>query len=120
MKILIADDEPLIVELLSEYLTGAGHTVAAAYDAATLVEMAQADVPGLIFLDINMPGIRNASASPQITIPHALRQIPIVAITGNERKTVYQMGLPANIEVIQKPVEFAELEAAIKKFSEAV
>lgn len=120
MKILIADDEPLIIELLTEYLSAAGHTVSSAYDAATLVEMAQADLPELVFLDINMPGIRDQAATPQITIPAALKRIPTVAITGNERKKVYQMGLPANIQVIQKPVDFAEVDAVIQKFTGTV
>ena len=120
MKILIADDEPLIIELLTEYLTAAGHTVASAHDADTLAEMVRQDIPELIFLDINMPGIRNTAASPQIEIPQPLKRIPIVAITGNERKKVYQLGLPENIQVIQKPVNFAEVDAAIKKFSSPV
>jgi len=117
MKILVADDEQAIVELMSEYLTAAGHTVSSAYDADSLVKMVGEDAPELIFLDINMPGIRDDGMSPPIEIPPAIAHIPVVAITGNEKKKVYAMGLPANVEVLAKPVNFAEVDAVIEKLT---
>jgi two-component system, OmpR family, response regulator len=115
MKIIIADDDPLIIELLSEYLVSAGHEVSSAYDAPTLVSMVQQDPPGLVFFDINMPGIRDGGMSSKVTIPSELRGIPLVAITGNEKEKVYQMGLPQSIEVLQKPINFTDVEAVIEK-----
>ena len=118
MKIMVADDEELIVDLLSEYLTAAGHEVSSAFDADSLVAAVQADPPELIFLDINMPGIREGGmANPKVTLPDAIKNIPIVAVTGNEAKKVYQMGLPANIEVLSKPINFPDIDAIIAKYT---
>lgn len=118
MKIMIADDDDLIIALLSEYLTGSGHTVATAYDAASLVKAVQEDAPGLIFLDINMDGIRSGGLdSARVELPAAIKSLPIVAITGNEAKKVYQMGLPPSIPVISKPIDFAVIDAVLAKFS---
>ncbi|PIU19681.1 MAG: hypothetical protein COT18_06245 [Elusimicrobia bacterium CG08_land_8_20_14_0_20_59_10] len=119
MKILVADDEQAIVDLMSEYLDAAGHEVVSAYDADSLVKLVAEAAPGLIFLDINMPGIRDDGMSPAIEIPAAIKRIPVVAITGNEKKKVYAMGLPANIEIIQKPINFPEVDAVLAKFAPA-
>lgn len=118
MKIMVADDEDLIVDLLSEYLTAAGHEVTSANDAESLVASVEADPPELIFLDINMPGIREGGmANPTVSIPPALKGIPIVAVTGNEPKKVYQMGLPSNIDVLSKPINFPDIDAVIAKYT---
>ena len=115
MKILVADDEPLIIELLTEYLTAAGHEVASADNAKTLVDLVREETPGLIFLDINMPGIRNVLISPKIKIPNEIRHVPIVAVTGNEKDKLYELGLPGDIEVLSKPVDFSEVDAVIQR-----
>ena len=120
MKILIADDEPLIIDLLTEYLTAAGHDVTSAYDGKSLIKMVEEDPPELVFLDINMPGMRDEILSPRVEIPPALKNIPVVAVTGTDREKLYKMGLPAHIEVIQKPINFPEVDAAIAKLSGSV
>ncbi|HNW44290.1 MAG TPA: response regulator [Elusimicrobiales bacterium] len=117
MKILVADDEPLIVELMTEYLSAAGHAVVSTDNAATLVQMVLADAPELIFLDINMPGIRDVIISPKIKIPQEIRHIPIVAITGNEPEKLYAAGLPETIPVLKKPIDFDEVDAKIKEIT---
>ncbi len=118
MRILVADDEPLIIDLLTEYLGAAGHEVASAYDAKSLIAMVEADPPELVFFDINMPGIKD-SLSPNIIIPPALKNIPIVAVTGTDSEKLYKMGLPADIQVLAKPIDFAEVDAIIAKITGA-
>jgi len=117
MKILLADDDPSIIELLTEYLAMAGHAVSSAYDAKSLVSMIAADVPELVFCDINMPGIRDDDRTPKIEIPMALKNIPVVALTGNEYEKLLQMGLPKDIQVLAKPIDFAEVDAVIAKYA---
>ena len=117
MKILVADDEQLIIDLLSEYLSAAGHEVISAYDADSLISLVESDAPELVFMDINMPGIRDDGRTPAIVIPEALKHTPVVAITGNEYKKLLQMGLPKNIAFLAKPIDFAQLDAVIAKFT---
>ena len=117
MKIVIADDDELIIEMLSDYLTSAGHEVATASDAPSLIGLVQQEAPGLILMDINMPGIREGGMSQKVKLPAELRGQNIVAITGNEKEKVYQMGLPQDIEVLKKPVDFAELDGIIARLS---
>ncbi len=117
MKILIADDESFIIDLLEDYLTMEGHTVVSAFDATSLVAKAAETTPDLIFMDINMPGIRNDDRSPAIQIPPALKNIPVVAVTGNEVNKLREMGLPENIDVLVKPVDFSAMDALLVKFT---
>jgi CheY-like chemotaxis protein len=117
MKILVADDEAFIIDLLEDYLTMGGHTVTSAFDAKAMVARAAENPPDIIFMDINMPGIRDESRTPQIQIPPALANIPIVAVTGSEIKRLREQGLPENIPVLVKPIEFPDMDAILAKIT---
>lgn len=55
-KILIADDEKDIVEMLSAFFTGKGYTVLTAYDGEETLRKIESR-PDMILLDVNMPGM---------------------------------------------------------------
>ena len=117
MKILVADDESFIIDLLEDYLTTAGHTVVTAFDANSLISKVKEAAPDLVFMDINMPGIRDDGRSPAIQIPEALKNIPVVAVTGNEIKKLREMGLPVNIDVLVKPIDFPAMDVILAKLT---
>ena len=55
-RILVVDDEPRIVEVVSAYLVREGHEVATAADGETALAAAQATSPDLVVLDVMLPG----------------------------------------------------------------
>ncbi|MGV3533992.1 MAG: response regulator [Chthoniobacteraceae bacterium] len=56
-RILIADDEPLIVKILANALRAKGHEVATANDGTEALETARISKPDLVISDVNMPGL---------------------------------------------------------------
>jgi CheY-like chemotaxis protein len=59
-RILVADDDPVIRTLLSEALSGAGHTVEAFQDGQAALKGAGAARLSLLLLDLEMPGRRGS------------------------------------------------------------
>ena len=57
MKILVADDDKLILKMIADILTGARHEVVLAVDGVTALEKVNQEKPDLIILDIILPGL---------------------------------------------------------------
>ena len=80
-KILVVDDEPQIVRLLSLRLQANDYKVVIAYDGYQCIQMAKEEIPDLILLDIKMPlggGIKTFENLKDITIT---KNIPVIFIT---------------------------------------
>ncbi len=116
MRIIVADDDPLVVDMLSEYLEGAGHTIERVYDGKALMKEMMEATPDLVISDIEMPGIRGESAQTMIEDFPAIQKIPFIVITGIPKEKVYALGLSQDTVVLGKPVDFSALDEAIKKY----
>jgi len=80
-KILIVDDEPGIVKLLSMRLKAKGYEVFEAYDGLECVQMAVKVVPDLILLDIKMPQGGGIGAFERLTQIDSTKTIPVIFMT---------------------------------------
>ena len=114
-KILIVDDEPHIVKLISVRLMAKGYKVLFANDGMDCVKIAKREVPDLILLDIMIPhggGIRAFEKLLQLDIT---RNIPVIFMTAYpkaEIKTqVMRMGANGHIS---KPFIGTEMEETIQ------
>lgn len=81
--ILLADDFADAREMYAEYLIFAGFDVITACDGAEALREARRIVPDLILMDMTMPGVDGWEATRQIKADHALRQIPVIALTAH-------------------------------------
>jgi len=81
-KILVVDDEPLIVDLLRQVLSKAGHTVVAAASGKEALEKALETRPDLVIMDIVMPEGDGYQATVQIKRHPLLQDIPVIFLTG--------------------------------------
>lgn len=79
MRILIADDEPLIKRSLERVCMKRGHEVAAAMDGQQAVELWQKHDPEIVFLDIRMPKLTGLEVLKQIKKNKATKIILISA-----------------------------------------
>ena len=77
-KILIADDEPDSVKVLSMRLRACGYQVIAAYDGAQTIRLARQEKPNLIVLDIKMAGVSGFTVYQSLRETVCTRTIPIV------------------------------------------
>jgi len=81
-KILVVDDEPLVVELLQRVLTNAGHTVVAAASGKEALEKALEARPDLVIMDVIMPEGDGYEATVHIKRHPLLQGIPVIFLTG--------------------------------------
>lgn len=109
-KILIADDEPDILEMLSCFFTGKGFLVLTARNGAETLEQA-GQQPDIILLDINMPGLNGLEVCRRI---RSHISCPILFLTARIEDTDKVTGfLAGGDDYIVKPFSLAELEARI-------
>lgn len=81
MKILIIDDDRLLVQILTETLTNEGFAVCAAHDGLTGIECMISESPDLVLLDIMMPGIDGYEVCKKLKESPATSNLPIIFIS---------------------------------------
>jgi len=115
---LIIDDSPTIVAALRKILRSAKYEVMEAGDAEAGLELAKARRPGLIFLDIVLPGMSGFAALRLMRRDATLAAVPIIMISGNEQATeqFYANRIGAD-DFMKKPFSryevFARIEALL-------
>lgn len=111
-QILVVDDDQVIRELLSEYLTKAGFSVIAAEDGVEMAKQLQSNQPDMIILDIMMPG------DDGFVLCQRVRQtsnVPIIMLTANSDEVDRVLGLEIGADdYMAKPFSPRELLARIK------
>ena len=118
--ILIADDDPVTVQLLSGVLTGSGYDVSVARDAMQTIMMAMRKPPAALLLDIGMPGGTGFQVLERLKANAKTRMIPIVVITA-----LTDPALEARVrtlgakEFFSKPVAPAQLLLAVERVIES-
>ena len=115
-RVLIVDDSATIVALLRKFLQQSGYATLEAGDAEQGIELARAERPDLVFLDIVLPGMNGFSALRALRRDPLTRAIPIIMISGNEQATeqfyVQRIGADA---FMKKPFSRAEVFAHIER-----
>ncbi len=114
-KILIVDDEPGIVRLLSMRLKAKDYEVLIAYDGVEGVEIAKKEVPDLILMDVKMPRGGGIGAFEKLIELNITRGIPVIFMTASYPKTaienqVLKMGAKG---CIAKPFSSNDFEQTI-------
>jgi CheY-like chemotaxis protein len=83
--ILIADDSPTIVAMLTALLEGAGYRVVTAENGVAAVEQALIERPQLVMLDVTMPHMNGYQACRLIKSEAALRDTPVLLLTSRDQ-----------------------------------
>jgi DNA-binding response OmpR family regulator len=115
-KILIADDDRDLVEVLSARLDAAGFDTMPAYEGIRAVEVAHKEKPDLILLDWKMPAGRGSDVLKDLKTKTDTKHIPVIILTGVSEggieETAYQLGAKL---FLKKPCDAKFL---IKKINE--
>lgn len=80
-RILVIEDNPDNMTQAVMLLRSAGHTVFSAIDAEIGLTMAHAELPNLILMDIQLPGMDGLEATALLKDHEATRSIPVIALT---------------------------------------
>jgi DNA-binding response OmpR family regulator len=112
--ILVADDDPEILSLLSIRLNRAGYKVLEAADGEQALARVRESYPELIVLDVMMPGKNGWEVAKELRHDARFKNIGIIMLTAIGEK-INEMTSPlyGADEYIDKPFEFADLEAKI-------
>jgi DNA-binding response OmpR family regulator len=81
MKILVADDDRLILKMIYEILTGAGHEVVLAQEGKDALEKVSQEKPDLIVLDIILPGLLGTEILDELREQRENKEIPVLLIS---------------------------------------
>ncbi len=112
--VLVVDDEQDIRLAVSEVLADEGFVVLAAGDGAEALTKARAFHPGLVLLDLMMPGMNGWEFCAARRQDPELARIPVVGVSA--------LGRVAGIEAagfIQKPFDVDELVSAVRQYAAA-
>ncbi len=116
-RILAVDDEPHILKLVSFSLRAQGFEVLEATDGLSAVEIAQAEHPDLILLDVMMPALDGYEACRRIKANPATSDIPVVMLSAKSQKTEQAAGVEAGaLDYICKPFTPKDLVAQVRGF----
>ena len=113
--VLVADDDPEILSLLSIRLKKAGFTVLEAADGEETLAQVRKHYPDLIVLDVMMPGKNGWEVARELRNDDRFKHIGIVMLTAIGQK-INEMTSPlyGADEYVDKPFDFADLEAKIR------
>ncbi len=113
-KIVIAEDEPDIRDLITFTLQFAGHEVIPTANGAEAVEAVRREMPDIVLMDVRMPRLTGYEACRQIKADEATKNIPVVFLSAKGQETEVKEGLEAGaIDYILKPFAPDQLTARV-------
>lgn len=113
-RILVVEDNPANLKLVSLLLHNAGHSVLCAVDAEAGLALARSEAPDLILMDIQLPGMDGLAATALLKHDDATAGIPVIALTAMAMKADREKARAAGCDgYISKPLRYRELYAAI-------
>ncbi|OGS43245.1 MAG: hypothetical protein A3J79_11110 [Elusimicrobia bacterium RIFOXYB2_FULL_62_6] len=114
-SVLMVDDTPANLELLSGMLKGRGYKVRAAVSGALALQAVRNDPPDLILLDINMPEMNGYEVCAQLKSDEKLKDIPVIFLSAlNETVDKVKAFGAGGVDYITKPFQFEEVEARVE------
>ncbi len=118
-KILIAEDERDIRDLITFTLRFAGHEVVPTSNGEEAYLKAQEVLPDLIMMDVRMPRMTGYEACKKMKEIDALKPIPVVFLSAKGQESEVAAGLEAGaVEYILKPFAPDQLTAKVKELLE--
>jgi CheY-like chemotaxis protein len=112
-RVVVADDDPPVLEFLRDCLTGGGYSVVACGDCAAALAAIRADPPALILLDYLMPELDGLAVVRTLQADPRLRATPVLLLAGADIP-----GPPGVAAMVRKPVLAHALLATVRSLLE--
>lgn len=114
-KVLIVDDDPLIIQMYRDLLEQNDFMVLSAPDGASGLETAAKEQPALMLLDVLMPGIDGFEVCRRLRADPALKQIHVIVLTSLTDPKLNVQAFKAGADlVLRKPAEPATILRTIQ------
>jgi adenylate cyclase len=115
LKVLVADDNPDTRQLIKDIVLATGHDVITAYDGPGALRTAQTQMPDLVILDVNMPGMTGFDVCAQLKSDEKTNFIPILMLTALSDVEHRVFGLDQGADdYLGKPFNPRELMARVE------
>lgn len=109
-RIIIADDDPIIVQLVREALSREGHIVGALEDGARVTQVLETKQPDLLILDCMMPGKSGIEVLREIRGSELCRRIPVLMLTARSSRSDEEIAYYSGVdEYVGKPFDREQL-----------
>jgi CheY-like chemotaxis protein len=109
-RILIADDDPVILRLIQVNLELEGYEVLTANNGQEAVDMATAEHPDLVILDIMMPRLDGYQACEMLKSADATKEIPVIFLSAKAQQGDIEKGQSFGVAAyLTKPFDPSEL-----------
>ncbi|HSO67781.1 MAG TPA: response regulator [Desulfatirhabdiaceae bacterium] len=110
-KIMVVDDDPVIVKYLTTLFQDNGYDTCSASDGLQAMDLIQTEVPDLITLDLEMPQEWGSRFYRKLSKDSNLKKIPIIVITG----LAGQHAVRDAVAYIHKPFDRDKLMGIVKQ-----
>ena len=111
-RILVVDDEPSAVELLTEFLTAKNHTVISASNGEEALQKVKEERPHLIFLDVLMPKMSGLDVLKKIR--EIDKEVGVIMVTAVHEEEIGRQALKLGaFDFITKPIDLEYLEKSL-------
>jgi CheY-like chemotaxis protein len=118
-KILVAEDEPDIRDLIAFTLRFAGHDVVTVGNGAEALDLVGREMPDLILMDVRMPRMTGYEACERMKADPTTRDIPVVFLSAKGQEAEIRAGMEAGAsEYLLKPFAPHELSDHITELLE--
>jgi two-component system cell cycle response regulator DivK len=115
-RVLIVEDNEKNLKLVRDILQAKGHETREAKSAEAGLELARAQPPDLILMDIQLPGMNGIEALRELRADERTKKIPVIAVSASvmqhDRKQITDAGFDGFVE---KPISLHEFLAAVNK-----
>ncbi|MGA3157760.1 MAG: response regulator, partial [Steroidobacteraceae bacterium] len=113
--VLVVDDAPENLSLLTDTLDQAGYTVLIAVDGEAALELVDQITPDLVLMDAIMPGISGFETCRRLKRDKLLSDLPVIFMTGlSETEHVLEGLSSGGVDYVTKPIELSQLLARIR------
>jgi CheY-like chemotaxis protein len=116
IKVLIADDEEVVLEIMGRKIAANGYEVISAKDGAQAWEMITKEIPDIIILDLNMPKMDGWAVLSQLRQnPPVKRWQPVIIVSSENELGNFKKGVSLEADhYLTKPCQIEDILRAIR------
>lgn len=116
-KILLVDDQPTLVALMSEFLSSEGYDVTTHTDGLTALQQMIALRPDLVITDLSMPGMDGAALLTAMRDNAYLHETPVLVLSGRPEHEILE-ACEGRAVLMRKPASPEEVLKAVRRLTQ--
>ncbi len=118
-RVLVVDDEPQVVRVITDALRGEGFSVVSARDGAECLRKVESERPDLVILDVNMPVMDGFKTLHALRETEETKNLPVVMLTVRHERGDELAGWMAGADLyLKKPCKMERLISGVKRLLE--